>query len=62
MLRKIDNTLRKAFGLPYLRVTRDQSIFDRCEYFLRAVRDVEGECLRVLDVGCGSGAVLYYVS
>jgi SAM-dependent methyltransferase len=62
MLREIDNTLIAALGLPYLRLTREQAIFDRCEYLLRVIQGIETRQLRILDVGCGSGAVLYFLS
>lgn len=62
MLRKIDRHLSKMVGLPYLKLTRDPSIYDRCEYFLHRIRNVEPRKLRILDVGCGSGAILPFMA
>jgi 2-polyprenyl-3-methyl-5-hydroxy-6-metoxy-1,4-benzoquinol methylase len=62
MLKRIDSSLTEVFGLSYLNLTRDQAIYDRCEYFLHVIRELMTKPIRILDVGCGSGAIFYFMS
>ena len=57
----IDGFMIRLFGLPYLRLTRDTLIHERCRYLLTIAHQVGKSGLRVLDVGCGSGLALYYL-
>ena len=57
----IDGFIIRLFGLPYLRLTRDILIHQRCRYLVTQAREIGRKELRVLDVGCGSGLALYYL-
>jgi SAM-dependent methyltransferase len=57
----IDNLAIKAFGLPWLQLTRDVHIHERCTYMTECVTRLGREDLRILDVGCGSATALFYL-
>jgi len=57
-----DRIMIRLVGMPYLRLTRDALIHERCRYLVRSTRELGRGGLRVLDVGCGSGIALYYLS
>jgi SAM-dependent methyltransferase len=60
----LDQRLLRVFGLPYLRLTREDSIHERLRYLVHVVRElgVGRFPMRILDVGCGSGLALWYLS
>lgn len=62
MLTELDETLQRLLGMPHLVATRDNSIHDRLDYLADFVREVPDGPSRVLDVGCGSGMALRYLS
>jgi len=55
-----DNFAIKAVGLPWLQLTRDAYIHERCAYLIDCVSRLGRTGLRVLDVGCGSATALFY--
>lgn len=62
MLGRLDNSLQRLFGLPYLLASRDFNIHSRCRYLLHKLTKLEGRALRVLDVGCGAGITLRHLA
>lgn len=62
MLGQLDNSLQRLIGLPYLFASRDFNIHSRCRYLLHKLRQVKGEGLSVLDVGCGAGITLRHLA
>lgn len=58
----VDGLLIRLLGFPYLRLTRDALIHERCGYLVASARKIGRGELRVLDVGCGSGLALYYLA
>jgi SAM-dependent methyltransferase len=56
-----DNFAIKAVGLPWLQLTRDAYIHERCVYLTDCVRRLGRANLQVLDVGCGSATALFYL-
>jgi SAM-dependent methyltransferase len=52
----------RLVGLPYLRMTRDALIHERCLYLVKSALGIGRPGLKVLDVGCGSGMALYYLT
>ncbi|MEM8949971.1 MAG: class I SAM-dependent methyltransferase [Pseudomonadota bacterium] len=62
MLGRLDNSLQRLFGLPYLFASRDFNIHSRCRYLLYKLARLEGRGLSVLDVGCGAGITLRHLA
>ena len=58
----IDNFAIKTIGLPWLTLTRDSHIHERCVYLTDCVRRLGRTGLRLLDVGCGSATALFYLN
>jgi 2-polyprenyl-3-methyl-5-hydroxy-6-metoxy-1,4-benzoquinol methylase len=57
----LDNVAIKTIGRPWLELTRDSHIHERCAYLTDCVRRLHTQNLRMLDVGCGSATVLFYL-
>jgi 2-polyprenyl-3-methyl-5-hydroxy-6-metoxy-1,4-benzoquinol methylase len=57
----LDNVAIKTIGRPWLGLTRDSHIHERCAYLTDCVRRMPTQGLRMLDVGCGSATVLFYL-
>lgn len=62
MLGRLDNSLQRIFGLPYLFASRDFNIHSRCRYLLHKLAAIEGRQLSLLDVGCGAGITLRHLA
>ncbi len=60
--RGIDDGLVRMLGLPYLRLTRERSIHERCRYGLAVMAALRLARPAVLDVGCGSGIMLRHLA
>lgn len=61
MLGRLDNTLQRLIGLPYLYASRDFNIHSRCRYLLHKLSQRRGTALSLLDVGCGAGITLRHL-
>jgi SAM-dependent methyltransferase len=59
LLAQMDQVLFRYVGYPYMRVTRDDSSFERIYYLLRFLRQ-QNTKVRLLDAGC-SGAISLYM-
>jgi SAM-dependent methyltransferase len=57
----LDGFMIRFFGMPYLHLTRDALIHERCRYLATVARDLGKSGIKVLDVGCGAGLALYYL-
>src|ERR1700680_1872119 len=57
----MDDFAIKTVGLPWLQLTRDAYIHERCAYLIDCVGRLGRTSLRVLDVGCGSATTLFYL-
>jgi 2-polyprenyl-3-methyl-5-hydroxy-6-metoxy-1,4-benzoquinol methylase len=57
----MDDFAIKTVGLPWLQLTRDAYIHERCAYLIDCVSRLGRTGLRVLDVGCGSATALFYI-
>ncbi len=55
---QMDQFMFRFLGYPYMRLTRDDSSFERTFYLLSIVRD-QNRPLRLLDAGCGGAIALY---
>ena len=60
-MQAVDNFAIKAIGLPWLELTRDSHIHERCVYLTDCVRRLGRTGLRILDVGCGSATAFFYL-
>ena len=59
-LAQVDQCLFSYVGYPYMRITRDDSSFDRVLYLLRFLRQ-QNQRVRLLDAGCGGAISLYMI-
>ena len=57
----LDNVAIKTIGRPWLELTRDSHIHERCAFLTDCVRRMPRQGLRMPDVGCGSATVLFYL-
>lgn len=64
VLRRIDNVFQGFLGLPYLKFTRDSTIHERARFIIDVLKNETklAAPYRILDVGCGSGINLVYLS
>jgi SAM-dependent methyltransferase len=60
LLPQVDQFLFSYVGYPYMRITRDDSSFERILYLIQFLRS-RNERVRLLDVGCGGAISLYMV-
>lgn len=61
-IRAVDNFAIKAIGWPWLELTRDAHIHERCVYLTDCLRRLKGTGVKILDVGCGSATALFYLN
>jgi SAM-dependent methyltransferase len=61
-MRTLDKFAIGIVGLPWLKLTRDSHIHERCLYFADCVKRTNTLGLRILDVGCGSSTALFYLN
>lgn len=64
MLEKIDDFLQLSLGIFYLKITRDYSIHERCNYLIHnlSMSDFLESPRSLIDIGCGSGMALRYLA
>ncbi len=60
-LKDLDWWLAAKVGLPWLRLTRERAIHERFRYGLSLMDELNLQRPNFLDVGCGSGLMLYYL-
>jgi SAM-dependent methyltransferase len=60
LLPKVDQFMFDYVGYPYMRITRDDSSFERVLYLARFIKE-QNRPVRVLDVGCGGAISLYMI-
>lgn len=60
MIKKLDLAAQRFLKLPYLQLTREYLIHDRCRFLLSELAAMPWPA-SFLDVGCGSGVALHYL-
>lgn len=60
----IDNALQGFLGMAYLKITRDSTIHERSRFIIDVLKNENkiAPPFRILDVGCGSGINVKYLS
>jgi len=61
ILRKFDRWMTAIAGPVWLRLTRERAIHERFGYAVTIMNKLGVTNPRILDVGCGSGLLLYYM-
>lgn len=57
----LDAVAIHIFGIRYLKLVREATKLERCDYLIEAIKNLRRNNLRILDVGSGAGLALLYL-